>query len=84
MVQRASELTRRSFLRYQAAVAGAAGEADGELLARRGRCMQERGQVQCVRLLGSRATGEGRDGRLPLVIWRSCGAEASDCADGRL
>lgn len=42
------------------------GVADGELLVRRRRCMQERGQVQCVRLLESRAEGEGRgtEGRL--------------------
>lgn len=33
--------------------------ADGELLARRRRCMQEQGQVQCVRLLESRVKGEG-------------------------
>lgn len=55
-MHRASELRCRSFLRCVAGVA----VADGELLARRCRCMQERGQVQCVRLLEKPGEEGGR------------------------
>lgn len=48
--------------------------ADGELLARRCSCMQERGQVQCVRLLETWVKGGA--GWMILLGWRSRGAEA--------
>lgn len=54
--------------------------ADGELLAWQRRCMQERGQVQCVRLLERPGKGRGGVGRLEVIGGKGRGAAAAAAA----